>query len=227
MPSDLMHESGPLLQRWDDACRALGGRDAAAIDAAWLALEALYHHPPRYYHTLEHIRDCLSTSDRFEAEIPAGSGALVRMAILTHDCVYDSRRDDNEARSASVAGVLARAVQIPRSVSQTVQRLILATTHRGQPADPIEAFVRDVDLSSLGAIPRVFDANTRAIRAEFAWAEEAQWRAGRSAFFREMLARDAIFHTPGLRTEYEAAARDNLHRAIRELDGPETPEATE
>lgn len=189
---------------------------------AWHMLEALYRYPKREYHTLEHIEACLHALDWFQARpghSPASDDSLgiVAFAIFAHDCIYDSRRPDNEARSAEVGAMLATHIGTPLPAVATIRRLVLATTHLGVPADALEALIRDVDLSSLGDLPDRFDANTRAIRSEYAWASDEHWRAGRARFFRDMLARPAIYFTPEFHAAYESMARQNLERGLAAL----------
>lgn len=209
-----------LERQWDSVCRSLGAGDDESIDRAWFVLDAMYHHPPRAYHNLDHIRACLRHFD--PNDLPdtaiATSAETVRFAIFLHDCVYDSRRPDNEARSAGIAAMLARDMGLPAATIEAVRRLTMATTHKGEPADALEASIRDIDLASLAAEPSVFDANTRAIRQEYAWASDEKWRAGRAAFFRDMLARPRTYFTQVFHDRYEQAARANLERALKELE---------
>ena len=209
-----------LHRHWSEVCRSLGARDKASIDRAWLVIDALYHHPPRAYHNLDHIRACLRLCDPNDCAGKATTEAAdaVPFAIFLHDCVYDARRPDNEARSADIAAMLARDLGLSPATIETIHRLIMATTHKAEPADHLEAIIRDVDLASLAAEPAAFDANTRAIRQEYAWASDEKWRAGRAAFFRDMLARPRIYFTPVFHDRYEQAARANLERALKELE---------
>lgn len=206
-------------------CEALGAKDSEAIDSGWLALVAMYNHPVRAYHNLDHIAECVEVFMESAARnAPVETVALVGFSLYWHDCVYDSRRDDNEARSAAVAVTMARAMGIEFWAHGTIRRLIQATTHRGTPGDESEALIRDVDLASLAARATKFDANTAAIRSEYAWASDEQWRAGRVAFFKEVLARPAIYFTPSLHQRWEAPARQNLQRGLAAMGAVRLPD---
>ena len=89
----------------------------------------------------------------------------------------------------------------------------------GQRLDPngIDAALVDVDLGILGASPDTFEAYDRAIRREYEWMPEDRYRAGRAAVLKSFLDRDAIYHTPEIRTELERKARQNLKRKLDEL----------
>jgi predicted metal-dependent HD superfamily phosphohydrolase len=211
-------EGNPWEQEWADVCWYLGARDEEAIARNWVVLEALYKYPKRAYHNMGHVTACMLACRFGRRAITPEQVTVAQFALFVHDCIYDSRRHDNEARSAAVGAMLARDLGIAQVHTGTIVRLVMATTHRGEPADAHEAFVRDVDLYSLAADEPLFDATTRAIRDEFRWASEEQFRAGRLAFFRQMLARPTIYFLPEYRDLCEAAARANLERAIRQMD---------
>lgn len=179
-----------------------------------LILQSLYHHPPRAYHSLEHIAACVDTLDHWRHL--AVEPDLVEFALLLHDCIYDPRARDNEARSADIAALFLRALGAPAAID-TVRALILATRHTGEPLAGDEALTADIDMSILGAAPPDYDAYARAVRAEYASVPESEYRAGRSRFLRALLARQHIFHTPALRGTLEPAGRANAERELAAL----------
>jgi predicted metal-dependent HD superfamily phosphohydrolase len=61
-------------------------------------LRARYAEPHRHYHALGHVEALLRWLDSYRAL--AAKPALIEAAIWFHDAVYDTRRHDNEARSA-------------------------------------------------------------------------------------------------------------------------------
>ena len=80
----------------------------------------------------------------------------------------------------------------------------------------------DLDLSVLGQRPGVYDAYSRAVRAEYAWVEPAAYREGRRRVLGGFLARSAIYRTPALHAQWESPARANLARELQALmDGVE------
>lgn len=58
-----------------------------------------------------------------------------------------------------------------------------------------------------------FTRNTAAIRAEYAHVSDAEFAAGRAAFFAAMLQRERLYWTP-FGAGLEAASRRNLRRAL-------------
>jgi predicted metal-dependent HD superfamily phosphohydrolase len=58
-----------------------------------------YSSPDRYYHNFTHIQDCLSVFDQTSSL--AAHPEEVELAIWFHDAVYDTKRNDNEQKSAA------------------------------------------------------------------------------------------------------------------------------
>ena len=203
--------------RWAQLLARLGSPPRDAPATLYWCLEALYSHPPRVYHSLAHIDACLDVFDgvRSSAEAPDA----VEFALWLHDCVYDPRRQDNEVRSAQVAEMLLGVVQAPSGLAHCVRGLILATRHDGSAATDDERLLADIDLSILGAAAAEYDRYAQQIREEHAFADDAAYGAGRSAFLDGALRRPRIFATDLLRAKLEEAARTNLRRERGALGG--------
>ncbi len=204
-----MSEGPATRERW----RALLSRIAPSADAdrTYAALAAAYASPGRHYHTLAHIGACLSLFD--EAREPAHDPDEVELALWLHDVVYDSRASDNEERSAAWAGALLAEGGGARHAT-AVERLVLATRHRDEPDTGDAALVRDIDLAILAAPPAEFDGYERAIRAEYAWVPDADFRQGRAELLRGFLARERLYRTARFQARFDARARANLRRAL-------------
>jgi predicted metal-dependent HD superfamily phosphohydrolase len=175
----------------------------------------------RHYHDLRHIEALLALADGC-ADLIADREA-VEAAIWFHDAIYDTRCHDNEARSAALAVArLAGRTQADRIAR--IAAMIRATASHALPdfADAAAtsdcALFLDMDLAILGSPPAEFDAYDAAVRREYDWVPEAQWKPGRRAVLAQFLARPAIYATRRLRASHEAAARGNLARAIARLD---------
>lgn len=204
-----------LRTRWL-ALLALFGADAAAAQAAFAALVAAYAEPHRAYHTLAHIAAVLDTLDTLRAE--ARDWPALELAAWFHDVVYDPRRDDNEAQSAAVATRTLAGLGLPPALVDHAAALIRQTqTHIPDPGDPDAPLLLDADLSVLGAAPAVYAVYAAAIRQEYSWVPEADYRAGRAAVLRRFLQRPRIFHTERLFALLEAPARRNLAAEIVRL----------
>lgn len=201
--------SESMASRWRSLLSRLGsGGDHGALVRV---LDSLYHHPHREYHSLDHIAACLESFDAVREH--ARDADAVEFALWLHDCIYDPKASDNEERSADVAEMMLR--EIGAAVrAQAVRGLILATKHRGPPTTADAALVVDIDLAILGAPWPRYEAYFRQIRAEYAFVDDATFRAGRSAFLRSMLGRSVVFTTEQMSLTYESAARSNMEREL-------------
>jgi predicted metal-dependent HD superfamily phosphohydrolase len=190
------------------------------IDApARKALGVRYSGTDRHYHGTTHIEALLSLAREYRAAL--SDPQAVEAAIWFHDAIYDSRRNDNEQRSAE----LARDMLVGRMTGERLGRIaamIEATATHELPSfegDALRdaALFLDMDLSILGAEPQAFDAYEDAVRREYGWVEDVAWNAGRAAVLKKFLAREHIFHTEEFRGRFEAKARANLERSIGQL----------
>ncbi len=200
-------------QRWRDLWRRLGAQ--ASPRPAFDELVQAYRQPQRAYHTLAHVQDCLLQFD--QARDLAEHGDEVEMALWCHDVIYDPRAADNELQSTAWARQALQAGGISLEIVARVQSLILATQHHTPPDRLDAALVVDIDLSILGRAAAEFDRYDAAIRQEYQQVPEATYREARARVLESFLARPAIYQTPLFRDRYEAQARENLARAIRNL----------
>ncbi len=201
--------------RWTELWRRLGAtRDTTAT---FEQLDFSYREPQRGYHNLDHIAHCLAELDRVREQ--CANPDLVEAAIWFHDCVYDARRTDNEARSAELAANAMKPMGIRQDFINSVREMILATQHDREPANGDTAILLDIDLSSLGLGPHQFDTLGARIREEYSHMDEATYRQGRAELFKRFLDREHIYHTPWFRDRYEHQARANLLRSMNELSG--------
>jgi predicted metal-dependent HD superfamily phosphohydrolase len=185
-------------------------------------LSALYRAPGRHYHGLAHIKALLALADEYRGEL--AHREAIEAAIWFHDAIYDSRRSDNEARSASLAAEKLASRASPEQLSRIVAMIEATATHAlpdlgDEAATRDAAFFLDMDLSILGAPKAAFDSYEAAVRREYAWVDDKAWRSGRAAVLRKFLARPQIFHTQAFKERFEAPARKNIARSIAALAG--------
>ena len=179
-------------------------------------LRAMYAEPHRRYHTLAHVEALLRWLAHWQSL--AREPRLIDVAIWFHDAVYDTRRSDNEQRSAELARGELTALGWAASDVERVAALVLATQHHEADANDASAWLfLDLDLSVLAQSPAHYAAYGAAIRAEYAWVDEARYREGRSAVLRSFLGRAAIYRTPELHAAWETAARTNLAAELSSL----------
>jgi predicted metal-dependent HD superfamily phosphohydrolase len=204
------------LLRFRDLWSALG----AAGDPAPVArnLLARWSEPHRHYHTLVHLEACLAGLDAHRAL--AADPAAVEAALWFHDAVYDPRASDNEVRSAALAATVLRAARVSGETIARIENLILATrAHQAEAdGDPDTALLLDLDLAILGAPPAAYQAYAAAIRREYAWVPEADYRRKRAAILARFLQGPRLYLTAPFFARHETAARANLAAEIAALE---------
>jgi len=184
------------------------------------ALEAAYVDPPRAYHDFGHVHEVLAHYD----EVAAGPGWMqpdeVFLAVLYHDAVYAPGRKDNEARSAALAReAIARWLPAHGIDAGRVSMLIEATARHGTLApdqvDREAALFLDCDMAILGAAPERFDAYDAGIAREYRGRVPSWLFAfNRRRFLKALLEAPRIFLSGFFHERLDAAARDNLRRAL-------------
>ena len=193
-------------------------------DRAKAALRAKLAGPDRHYHGTAHV------ALLWERHVRFGGGLSVQeapwhqwlaCAIAYHDAIYDASRKDNEVLSAAMWE--AAGAGLPDEGVAWVTGTILATANHlaavpeagmSDAAWAARAWMLDLDLTPLGEAAAVFDANTAALRLEFAHLSDEQWVAGGGAFLREISKTERLFRTEVLHAAFEGAARANFAREV-------------
>ena len=183
------------------------------------ALEEAHQEPPRAYHHFGHVREVLA----HYRDVDEGPGwerpREMFLAVLYHDAIYRPGSGDNEAKSAALAREsIARWIPDEGIDEEQVARAILLTADHGtlRPQDVTrdEAHFLDCDMAILGADRARFDAYQREIAQEYDHIPKAAFLEGRRAFLASVLSRPRIFLSEMFHTRLNAAARENLARAL-------------
>jgi predicted metal-dependent HD superfamily phosphohydrolase len=206
-----------LQQGWVRLVARYGVEPAAAYPPFDL-LAAAYSAPDRHYHTLEHLAEMFKVVGRL-ATINDDPGPL-HLAVWFHDAVYDTRAKDNESRSADLVIDLLAPIGVPASALDRVARLVRATAHLNgdqPPGDRDTAALLDADLAILGASEDRYLRYAAAIRKEYAWVPEPEYRTARAGVLERFLARPRIYWNDILFQEGEERARANLRAELADL----------
>jgi len=181
-------------------------------------LAARHREASRHYHGLAHVEALLRWLDR--SSDLASDPRAIEVAIWFHDVVYDTRSKCNEADSAQLARSELSALNWPETAIAKIEAMVLATAgHTTDAADEDTRLFLDLDLSILGQPPAVYADYCEAIRAEYAWVDEAGYRAGRQRVLQSFLERPTIYKTARWREAWEAQARANLQQELAALGG--------
>ena len=164
------------------------------------------------YHDLLHLTEVLDRLDRLADAGADMDATTVVLAAWFHDAVYDGGPDDEE-RSAQWA---ERA--LPPEYADEVARLVRMTVdHRPSDDDAAGCALSDSDLGILAAPRERYDAYVAGVRADFSHVGDDDFWAGRTAVLSDLAAKPHLFHTSQGRELWEASARANLDRELREL----------
>ncbi|MGB3801408.1 MAG: hypothetical protein WA952_16440 [Lewinella sp.] len=184
-------------------------------EESWHNVEQAY--AGRAYHNLDHLDEMLALLPEHE---PPRDTLVFGISVVYHDIVYKPTRSDNEQRSAdSATRLLERGGKLTADRIARCADLILATKGHipSEHDDGDEALLIDLDLAVLARSPTDYDRYTAALRKEFWMIPGFVFRNGRRKVLTGLLDRPRIYHTEVGSSRYEAPARENLWRELREL----------
>ncbi|MEV8317227.1 hypothetical protein AB0Q95_23970 [Streptomyces sp. NPDC059900] len=201
-----------LRARWHTTL--LGASETAPDPAPYADnLLARWAEPQRRYHTTAHLTAVLDHIDVLEEH--AQDAGLVRLAAWFHDAVYAPDRSENEERSARLAErALAEAGLSEPRIAEVARLVRLTVTHDPAEGDHNGETLCDADLAILAAAPDAYAAYASAVREEYAFVPDEDFRAGRAAVLRQLLALPRLFRTPYGTAHWEGPARANLATEI-------------
>ncbi|MEE8212159.1 MAG: hypothetical protein V3T85_09585, partial [Acidiferrobacterales bacterium] len=139
----------------------------------------------------------------------------VEMGLWFHDAIYEPGAADNELKSAQLFEEITNDKQ--SSLKQSVYDLIMVTKHPEHPKCLDEKFMVDIDLSSFGLPWGVFIQDSQAVREEFAHVPDESFFAGHLKFLNSLVRRPTFFFTDFFQTRYEAIAKKNIARYMKDL----------
>ncbi len=192
--------------------------ELSAVQRIFFNLVTAYSTVGRFYHTLQHIDHILETME--DLKLVAIDFSVIQLAAWFHDVIYDSKSQDNEEKSAEYAEVALTQLAIPWATIVRVKTLILSTkTHQSPPDDIDCQILLDADLAILGAAASEYKEYAMAIRQEYSWVPDGEYRWGRKQVLDKFLQRNRIYYTSELFLALEERARSNLQGEIRDLGG--------
>ena len=198
---------------------ASGGNHSRAFEV----LCAHYSESHRHYHNAEHIAAGLQFLDQC-IHLAIKPSDLI-LAWYFHDVIYEPTGLDNEEKSADLFTELAVSAGLSPSSIRRIRSLITSTkNHYGISFDA--QLLADIDLVILVATSQAYTEFESQIREEYSIYPIGLYRSGRLAVLRRFLERPRIFATPWFATRFETQARNNLTRAIKELESQNQEKST-
>jgi len=143
--------------------------------------------------------------------------AEVELAVWFHDAIYETRRRDNEEKSAQWACDSALASGLSTASAAHIYDLVMVTKHNAVPFGRDAEVLVDIDLGILGTEAARFDEYENQVREEYSWVPWPLYRRERRRVLHEFLSRQAIYCTEHFRASYEAQARENVARSLARL----------
>ena len=202
-----------LREEWQTLYRSC--KVSPEIGAIWFSkLECAYSAENRFYHSLDHIAEMLESVHELSTGILDTS---LLWATWFHDAVYNTRRSDNEERSAELAEQALTEMGISETLQDQTRRLIqLTKCHKPDPEDASACIFSDADLAILSASPNRYQRYADDIRREYHWVTENAYRDGRTKVLQRFLERPRIYFSPVWEAR-EHQARKNMTSEVVSL----------
>lgn len=177
-----------------------------------------YSTKSRHYHNMKHIYNMVSLWNDYKEELHNEDEVFI--SIIYHDIVYNTKRNDNELKSAVyfLKKVLPLMKLSQESYSQ-IYLAILATKHNGvfieeKKIDNDIKFLLDFDLSVLGSKDNSeYEWYKNGVRKEYKIYPDEQYNAGRAKVLQSFLDKKKIYLTKEFKI-FEKRARKNLQNEI-------------
>ncbi|HET8708237.1 MAG TPA: N-methyl-D-aspartate receptor NMDAR2C subunit [Pseudomonadales bacterium] len=202
-----------LASYWELTEQLLGQKLPQSIAESLIVRYTEQH---RAYHTVHHLQDCFHQFERIKDQCDHADE--VALALWFHDAIYDTRKHDNEEKSADLAvETLIKQKILPAKIER-IRKMIVATKHQSPAADKDTGALLDIDIHVLGAEPARYAHYETQIREEYCWVPDALYKQGRKKILRHFLDQPRIYHTPLFFQERETQARQNLKNAISVLN---------
>jgi len=173
--------------------------------AEFKRLRLLYSESGRFYHTWQHVHDCVKftqTNYGWQPEVVFG--------LFYHDAVYDVTRNDNESSSAELWDQYAQRCYLADNIKHIVRQLILATrTHVVDVSSSwVERIMSDADMHIFAMEWDQYKKYTIGVWREYSVFGREEYTKGRLKFLNSVNPH-TIFATP-----QGQAMIDNVYRNI-------------
>lgn len=197
--------------------------EPVALKVLWQDIAVRYNEPQRAYHSLQHIQQLFGQFKRIEQYFYEPH--IIALALYYHDVIYEPTRSDNELKSAEYA-VESLSSYLSAEQCQHIYALIMMTaSHQIDDMDKDSdkakesdaAYLLDMDLSILGATWSEYERYAQTVRQEYAHISNADYRNGRIAVLKGLLAHPTLYLTDHYHSRLEEQARENIKREIKIL----------
>ena len=181
----------------------------------WNEIEKKYSQKNRHYHNLIHLENIINELQNIQSEINDWNSIL--FSIFYHDIIYKSTSKDNEEKSADIAGIRLKKINLDIYQINKICNQILATKAHKKSNDLDTNYLLDADLSILGQNWNQYDKYIKQIRKEYSIYPDFLYKPGRKKVLEHFLTFEVIYKTDYFKEKYEKQARENIRKEIETL----------
>ena len=185
--------------------------DNKQAEVLYSLLENAYTESQRYYHTVQHIVECLDLFHQIKARL--NDPITVELAIWFHDVIYDPKASDNEEQSAALMQKYCSNLLASDQI-QKVYDWIIATKKHQASTDQDLNYLLDIDLAILGSSTVRFAEYEQQIQQEYAWVESELYKLKRAEVLQYFFQMKPLYQTEYFRQLFEDQAKQNLLKII-------------
>jgi predicted metal-dependent HD superfamily phosphohydrolase len=189
--------------------------DNKLVEGLWAEIENHYSGKKRYYHNLSHLQNLLTQLTIAKSNIQDWDAIV--FSLFYHDIVYNTLKQDNEEKSAELAGKRLAEMHVPEEKITKCKQQILATKGHAISAETDTNLFTDADLSILGQPSDIYKEYCAQIRKEYSAYPDILYNPGRKKVLAHFLKMDRIFKTEVFFDAFEAQARKNICEEMRGL----------
>ncbi len=203
-----------MLKRAFDNLLAPYTSDLRKVEELWSEIDHAHSAKGRYYHNLMHLKHLFDQLSGLQNQL--NDWQTVQFSIFYHDMVYNTRKNDNEERSALLAE--KRMLQLgvePARIEQCKHQIRCTQSHH--PSDSDTNFFTDTDLGILGTSLSGYQNYAAQIRKEYSIYPDFLYKPGRKKVLAHFLNMDRIYKTDYFYQKLEPQCRLNLQWELDSL----------
>ena len=186
--------------------------DHTLMNDLWNEINICYGGKKRYYHNLMHLDNLLDQLIAVKENINDWNSIL--FTLYYHDIIYNPLKNDNEEKSAALAGKRMRQLEVPAAMIIQCETQVLATKKHEPSTDNDTNYFTDADLSVLGQSWETYEAYYKNVRKEYSIYPDIIYKPGRKKVLQHFLSMERIFKTDHFFTAFETRAKENLQREL-------------
>lgn len=189
--------------------------DISLTNKFWTEIEENYSDKKRYYHTLTHLDTLQNQLCKVKDKITNWESIL--FTLYYHDIVYNALKSDNEEKSAELAELRMKQINVPTEIIENCKSQILATKKHEDNSDFDTNYFIDADLSILGQDSETYKGYFQNVRKEYSIYPDIIYNYGRKKVLKHFLEMDRIYKTEYFYKKFENSAKENLLKELNIL----------